>query len=156
MLIDQVVGAVHAAVLLVGEVGHDELARGQLTGREDVAERRQDHGIHVLHVDSAAAPQHAVLDDALEGIDAPVRGVGGHDVEVSVQHHRRSFRIAARHPRDDARATRRGVEQLRPQTERFELRRHVLGRLGLTLAAAPAPVDGLEADQIPRDRGGLL
>ena len=49
-----------------------------------------------------------------------------------------------------------GIEELRRQPEVLELRSHVLGGLGLALAATASPVDRLEADEVARDRGGLL
>ena len=81
-------GAFDAAVLLVGEEREDEVALGLLAGAEDVGHRRQDHGVHVLHVDGAAAPQHPVADLAGERVDAPVLGDRGDDVEVAVQDER--------------------------------------------------------------------
>ena len=84
VLLDQVVRAEHSAGFLVGEERDDEVAGRLLVGAEDVLERGEDHRIHVLHVDGAAAPEHAVLDDALERVDRPVVRLGGHHVEVAV------------------------------------------------------------------------
>jgi hypothetical protein len=83
-VLDEPVGALASAGLLVGrEHERDGALRhdaGPLTGTH----HRQQHGVEVLHVDRAAAPQVAVLDLAGERVDRPVGGLRRDDVEVAV------------------------------------------------------------------------
>ena len=55
---------------------------------QPVSDDRQDHGVHVLHVDGAASPHHrdsvVIVDLGRERRVCPVIGVGRHDVEVPV------------------------------------------------------------------------
>ena len=113
MPVDEPARADPAARLLVGEERHDELALGQGPRPEDVAERGEHHRVHVLHVHGAAAPQHPVADLARERVDAPVARVGGHHVEVPVQHECGLVGVASRHARHDARPARLGLEEPR-------------------------------------------
>ena len=52
-------------------------------------DHRQQHRVHVLHVDRAAAPDEAVPLLAGERVHRPLARVGGDDVEVAVQQQRR-------------------------------------------------------------------
>ena len=125
-------GAFDAAVLLVGEEGEDEVALGLLAGAEDVGDRREDHGVHVLHVHGTAAPQHPVADLAGERVDAPVLGDRGDHVEVAVQHERGLVAIAPGHAGHHVRAARNRLVELGCQPERLEVGADVLGRFALT------------------------
>jgi len=120
----------HSPGLLVGEERDHEVALGLMALAQDVLQRGDDHGIHVLHVHRASAPEHAVFDDAAERIDAPVVGVGGHDVGVAVHHQRRQARIGTLHAGYDARAAGIGVDVGGRQSELFEQRTEIFGRLG--------------------------
>ena len=65
------------------------MSRGGLdAGAGPVADQRQDHRVHVLHVDGAAAPDVAVALLAGERVHAPLGGVGGDDVQVPVHQQR--------------------------------------------------------------------
>ena len=128
LVLDDERGALDSAVLLVGEEREDEVALGLLARAQDVGDRGQDHGVHVLHVDRTAAPQHPVADLAREGIDAPVLGDGGDDVEVTVQNEGGLARVAPGNPRHDVRAARESARSTRargraPRGRRRRIRR---------------------------------
>lgn len=153
MVLDQVVRALDSPGLLVGEEGDDEVALRLLPLAEDVLQRGDDHGIHVLHVDGATTPEHAVLDDAAEGVDGPIGRICRDHVEVAVNDERRLLGVAPLHPCDDAGAPGVGVEELRLQAERAQVLCHVLGGLCLAVRPALAVVRGVEADEVTRNDG---
>ena len=72
------------AGLLVWEEGEDHVAPWTKASASPVAQDREDHGVHVLHVDSATSPDEAVLDDAAQRRNRPFRGNGRHDVQMPV------------------------------------------------------------------------
>ena len=74
-----------AAVFFVREEGHHEVTRWLTPAAQDVCDRGEDHGVHVLHVDRAASPQHPVANLSCEGVDRPVLSDSWHDVEVPVK-----------------------------------------------------------------------
>ncbi len=75
---------------------------------------------------------------------------------MTVHDERRAVTVAARHPRDEAGASGGCVEELRLKPESAEFSLHVLGGLSLSLGLPPAPVHGLEADEVAGDpRSGL-
>ena len=85
VVVDQPARAVQAARLLVGQEGEHDVARGFAAAAQAFADDREGHGVHVLHVDGAAAPDVAVVGDlAREGVHRPVGGISGNDVEVTV------------------------------------------------------------------------
>src|SRR5690606_19114603 len=63
-------------------------------------------------------------------------------------------RVATGHAGDDARAPRGRVEVLRSQSERLEPRTEILSGLRLAVRVPTAPVRGVEADEVARDRRG--
>ena len=88
VLVDQPAGAELAAGLLVGDEGQHDVARRLDAGAGPVADQRQHHRVHVLHVDRAAAPDVAVALLAGERVHAPLGRIGGDDVEVAVHQQR--------------------------------------------------------------------
>ena len=72
-----------ARLLVREEREHDVARRGDVVG-DQVAQVGQHHADHVLHVDRAPPVQHPVDHVARERVVAPVGGVRGDDVEVSV------------------------------------------------------------------------
>ncbi len=88
MLLDEHLGAVMTAGLLVGGEAEHDRAIGHRVRAGPGADDGQQHGVEVLHVDRAAAPQVAVADLAGERVDLPVLGRGRHDIEVAVQQQR--------------------------------------------------------------------
>ena len=107
-LLDEPARAVLAAGLLVGDRREDDVAP-QLRARAAQREHhRQLHGDHVLHVDRAAAPDHAVDEIAAERVARPGLRVDGDDVDVAEQDERRLGGGAAGGEARDARAAARG------------------------------------------------
>ncbi len=155
-VVDDVAGAEVSPVLLVREEGDDQVALGALVGAKDVLQRRDDHGVHVLHVDRAAPPQHSVANDAAERIDSPVGGIGGNDIGVAVHDERRLGAVEPLDSGDDARATGRGIHVFGGQPEVFEQCAQVLGGIGLAVGSTFAEVGGIEADQLLRNAGCFL
>jgi len=100
--------------------------------------------------------QHAVAHLSGERVDAPVAGVGGHHVEVAVQHERGLVRVPSRHACDDARAARLRLEELRREAEPAQPRLDVLRRLALAVRPALSVVRGVESDQVAGDHRGLV
>src|SRR5699024_1541888 len=86
LVVHRITGAVGAAVFLIGEERHDEISRGLPAVAFHIAHQGQDHGVHVLHVHGAAAPDHAVHLVPAEGVHLPVACLGGHHIEVPVHH----------------------------------------------------------------------
>ncbi len=84
MPVGEEAGSVDRTVLLVGGVGDHDVPPRPDPGARPGAYDGQHHRVHVLHVDGAAAPDHAVADLAGEGVHAPVGGVGRDHVEVAV------------------------------------------------------------------------
>ena len=64
--------------------------------------------------------------------------------------------VASRHPRDDARAPGLGLEELRREAERAQLRLDVLGGLALAVRPPLAVVRRVEPDQVPGDHRRLV
>ena len=87
--LDEPASAVLATGLLVRDRGEDDVAPQLRPGRPQGQHDRQLHGHHVLHVDRAAAPHHAVDQITPEWIARPRLGVDRHDVEVAQQDQRR-------------------------------------------------------------------
>ena len=156
VVVNEEVRAEHSPVLLVGEEGDNEIACRLAAALEDVAKGRDDHRVHVLHVHRPAAPEHSVADCSLEGVDCPIRRVGGYDIRMPVHDQRRLAGVRSGYACDDACAPGRGVDVLRRQTEPLEVRAEVFGRLRLAVGSALAVVRGVETDEVAGDRGSRL
>ena len=88
VLVGEEAGAVRGAGLLVGGEGDHDVPAGPDPCAGPGPDDREDHRVHVLHVDGAAAPDDPVADLAGEGVHGPVVGLGGHHVEVAVDQQR--------------------------------------------------------------------
>jgi hypothetical protein len=64
-------GAVDAAGLLVGDGREDDIPAQRRAGPMQLQHHAQLHGHHVLHVDRAPAPDHAVHQLGTEGVARP-------------------------------------------------------------------------------------
>ena len=100
-VIHQPLAAVLAAGLLVGQEREHQVARWDDASAFEVPGDRDHHADHVLHVDRAAAPHVAVLEGTGERVHAPVRRLGGHHVEVPVQHQGPARGVRALQPGED-------------------------------------------------------
>jgi hypothetical protein len=148
VVLDEPVRAGVALVLLVGdERQHDVAARAAALDVPAV-DHGQRHGGHVLHVHGAAAVDEAVADLAAERVEAPLGGVGGHDVEVGLDEDRGQVGVGAVDAREDVGAARGRFEQRGWHAVVVQDRGHVLGGLAFARAVAAAAVGGVEPDQL--------
>jgi hypothetical protein len=99
-VLHQPLRAEQAAGLLVGEEREHEVARRHDPFALEVPRQGQRHADHVLHVDRAASPHVPVLHGTGERVHGPLGGVGGHDVEVTVDEQRAPAGIRAGQPGD--------------------------------------------------------
>ena len=153
---DEEVRPLGAAGLLVGEEDDDEVAWGHGAGAGEVAHAREDHRVHVLHVDGAAAPDAAVALLPRERVDRPVGGVGRHDVEVAVDAQRARLAVGPGDAHGDADAARVALERLGLQAHLAQLLDDVGRGLGLPRAAAVAVVGRVDADQLLAEPDDLV
>ena len=114
----------------------------------------EDHGVHVLHVDGAAAPEQAVLDHAAERVDRPVGGIGRNDVEVAVHDERAACCCRALAPGRRRSCGRVRTRRILAPGRAAQMLGDVLGGLRLAVRPALAVVRGVEADQVARDACG--
>ena len=129
---DEPLRPVPHASLLVGEEQHDDLAARADAGTAPAAHDGEDHPAHVLHVDSSAAPDEALVDLGSERRVAPVGADRRNHIDMTVQQHRRRGGICARHPQvhpGPRRACRR--EDLRSPAGLAQHGRAVLGSIQL-------------------------
>ena len=133
MFFHEMVRTEDAPVFFVGEKGKNEVPRGLLSIAHNVAERGQNHRVHVLHVDRATAPQHAVFNQPLERVDRPVCSVCRNHVEMPVHDEGWLGAVASGDPSDNARATVRRIDESGLEPEVFELGGDVFGGLGLAI-----------------------
>ena len=77
--------AVTAAGLLVGKQQDHDVATGANTFSTPAPKHGQDHGVHVLHVNSATAPDESLVNLGRERRMGPIGGDRRHDVEMTVQ-----------------------------------------------------------------------
>lgn len=111
MVVDEPVAAVGAAGLLVGEEDERRVTGGLRAGAGEVTDVREDHRVHVLHVDRSPAPDAAVALLRGEGVDLPVGGVGRHHVEVAVDGESGPRGVLALEADDDRGAARLALEE---------------------------------------------
>ena len=81
--------AVIAARLFVGQEGQHDVARRLAALAQPLANDRQQHRVHVLHVDGPAAPDAAVARPRRRTDAPPVGRVGRDHVEVAMDQQRR-------------------------------------------------------------------
>lgn len=99
MVVCQEARAVDGARLLVRGVRDDDVPAGAHALPGPATDHREDHRVHVLHVDRATAPHDTVADLAGERVHGPVVGLGRYDVEMPVDQQRVGRRIGALDPR---------------------------------------------------------
>ena len=150
-VLDEPVRPEVAAGLLVGEEREHERPARSASGPQSVADDRQDHRVHVLHVDGAAPPHHrhapVVVDLGGERRVRPVVGVRRDDVEVPVQQDRVGVRLLALHAGEDTRASWGCLDELGVETDLGEQSRDVLSGVALLRARVVAVVAGVELDE---------
>src|SRR5690606_18539586 len=120
---------------------------------------REYRRVEVRHVDRAAAVQVPVDDLRGERVLAPVGGLRGYDVEVTVYEQRRLATGVVAPPGDQTRAPRRGLVNHGLDPDLAEQLRDVLGRLPLPRARVVPVVGRVDPDQVTadlRDLGGRI
>ena len=105
MVVDEPAGALSTAGLLVGDEGKDEITGRRAPRARPVADDREGHRVHVLHVDRAAAPEASVADLSGERVDRPVVLLSRYDVQMPVNEQRRPVRVGPGDAGEDARPT---------------------------------------------------
>ena len=104
-----------------------------------------------LHVERAAAPHVAVVQLARPRVARPVLRRGEHGVDVGEVAEHRAVGLAAQ-PRDQVRALVLDAVELALEARLGQVVAQVL----LAFPLLPRRVDGVEADQVAEDVGGLL
>ncbi|KPC70460.1 hypothetical protein ADL26_16880, partial [Thermoactinomyces vulgaris] len=105
----------------------------------------------------AAAEEVAVLDLAGEGVDGPLVGLGGDDVEVAVEEEGAAARVGAGVATGDGGAAGRGLVDLRFEADFGQLLRDVLGGGALALGGrVVAGVGGVDPDEVAGDVDDLV
>ena len=157
-VVHQPLAAVLAAGFLVGDEREHQVAGRHQPFALEVPRHRDHHADHVLHVDRAAAPHVAVLHRAGERVHAPVGSLGGHHVEVAVNHQRTPIGVGAGQPGEDVSSARRArFDVLGLVADLFESLRHPAGAFGLTLGGLQlARVAGVEANQLADEPDDLV
>ena len=144
-------GAVLGAGLLVGGERDHDVPAGPYARARPVPDDREDHRVHVLHVDRAAAPHHAVADLAGERVHGPVAGLGGHHVQMTVDEQGVGRRVGALDPGDDVGTALGALQQGGLQARLGQPRGGVLGG-GPLPAVAAAAVGGVDPDEVGGER----
>ena len=155
-VVHRVAGAVGAAGFLVGEEREDDVALGLFAGPGEAAQDGQDHGVHVLHVHGAAAPDQAVLQFAAERVHCPLVLQGGHHVEVAVDHQGTGGRIFTGHPGDHVGAAGRGFENFGGESHFFDQAGRVFGGRALPRTGSVAVVRGVDPDEVLADPDNFI
>ena len=83
-IVDDPVRTVISTRLLIGGEDHHDLSGGHVIRPRPVPQGGQQHGVHVLHIHRAAAPDQAVGELTPKGGYLPVLGERGHDIQVAV------------------------------------------------------------------------
>src|SRR6218665_1308332 len=111
MIVNEPVRAEHAARFFVREKGDDEIALRLRSGAEDVPHGGKNHPVDVFHVDRTAAPQHAILDGAGKGFNAPFGCLSRYDIQMPVHNERGLRAVVSGYPDSEARSTRIGFKE---------------------------------------------
>jgi hypothetical protein len=143
----QITGPVRRAVLLVGREGEHDVARRPQALPGPGPYRRQDHRVHVLHVDGPAPPHDPVAHFAGERVHRPVGGLRGDDIQVPVYQHRRRGPVRARDPGHHIGPPGRRLQDPRLDAGVGEPLGDILGRRTL-VAVAATPVGRVDPDQV--------
>ena len=152
VMIDQVVRPFAAAGLLVGQEGQHDVAGRPLAAAGPLADERERHRIHVLHIHRATTPHVAVAHLAGERVDRPLAALGRHDVEVAVDEQRRPAAVGTFDARDRRCTPRRGLDDLRLDADLVQLGRDPLGGRPFGVRR----VGRVDADQLDEQIGDLV
>ena len=143
VVVDQPGAARRAAGLLVGDHGQLEVAPQGHAQAGQQPDGDHAHGHHLLHVDRAPAPEHAVVDLPGERRVPPAPGLGRDHVDVAVEQQRGLGPVAPGQPGDQVGPARGRRQDLRLHPGLGEGAGKELDRLGLV----PGRVGGVEPQQ---------
>src|SRR5579862_7763863 len=101
MLFGEIARAVRTAGFFVGDECEHDVARWPPALTRPVADERECHRVHVLHVDGATTPQAIVANLAATRIDLPVGSIRRYDVDVTMNQESGPARVLAGPTRDD-------------------------------------------------------
>ena len=147
-MLDHVLGAPSAEVLLVGDREVDERAPRCEAGPSEVAERDRHRRSQVEHVDRAASPHVAVDDLARKRVALPTIRVDRHDIGMAHQQQRRRVRVAALDARDEVLAAGLRGKALELETGVAEVLREHVRAAALEARLGRSVVDARVADQV--------
>jgi len=122
-----------------------------------VADHREHHADHVLHVDGASSVEPAVADLTGERRDGPVLGDRGDDVDVSVHDQSARVRVGSLDPGEQAPSSGNRLHEFAGDADLVE----VLGdpaahpRLAVADRRGITGVGRVDGDEVGRDRDGL-
>ncbi len=156
MVVHQPACAVRAASFLIGEERQHHVTRRPAALPEPLADDREDHGVHVLHVHGAAAPDAVVAQFAGERVHTPVAGVGRDHVEVTVDEQRWPSRIRPADPGHHAGAAGTGFQHDGFQADLGEQSGDVFCRGALARTGMVAGVRGVDPDQFAAQGSDLI
>ena len=156
VLVHQEARAPGAAGLLIRGKGEHDVAGRLALLAQALADDRQHHRVHVLHVDRAAAPDAVVGDLAGEGVDLPVFGVGRDDVEMTVDEQSGPVPVFAFEACDHAGALGMRLQDRGLQAGLGEPGGYVFGGLPLARARMVPWVRGVDPDQVAADVDDLI
>ena len=156
VLLDQEPGAPVAARLLVGGEREHDVAGRLAPLAHPLPDDREDHRVHILHVDRAAPPHAPVGDLPGERVERPVAGVGRHHVQVPVDKQGRAAPVRALDPGHQAGALGVRLKHRRLQADLAEQPRHVLRGPPLARPRVVARVGRVDPDQVPADVDNLI
>ncbi len=145
-----------AACLLVGQEGQHNVPGRAAALAQPLAHHREHHGVHILHVDGAAAPDAVPFDLAGERVHPPVRRVGGHHIEVAMNEQGRPGRILAGDPGKQACPFGMRLQQYWLDADLSKQGGNVLSRRALARTGVIARIRGVDPDQVAGQRGHLV
>src|SRR5690606_20487290 len=111
--------------------------------------------VHVLHVDGATAPDHAVHLVAAERVHLPVRRLRGHDVGVAVHDERRAGGVLTRDAQQHGAAARAGLHVGGVVAHLGQQLDDLLGDLALPGSGVVPVVGGVDPAQLAADPDGV-
>ena len=130
MVLDQKTRALFAAGLFIGDGGEDDIPLQGDARPGEALEHHDAHGRHVLHIERSTSPETSFCFVAAEGRVAPLRRIGGDDIQMGNEQEG-GFRTISPKPRDQIlpsalRAQSRGLDRFVGERLLYIIDGHVL------------------------------